>query len=75
MINRGDHDAAIISRLHTDEEFDWKSRLIKAIWMYPNSKVKMKIIDANANEDVVFAQVMSHIKSNTIMEDVNVISH
>ena len=66
MINRHDHDAAIVSRLHNDEASDWEDELNKLIWHYKNNcgkDVVLYIVDANQNIDNVLVQVKTHIES------------
>ena len=60
MVDRHDSDAAIVSRLYNDEEFDWEQELSKLIWHYKNNEgknVEMHTIDANQNLDSVLEQV------------------
>lgn len=66
MINRHDHDAAIVSRLHNDEASDWEDELNKLIWHYKNNcgkNVELYIVDANQNIDNVLVQVKTHIEN------------
>ena len=37
MIDRGDSDNQIVSRLYTDEEYDWELTLKKTVWNYKNN--------------------------------------
>ena len=66
MINRHDCDAAIISRLYNDEEFDWQNELNKTVWNYKNNEgknVEMYVINANQNIDDVLMQVTNHLNN------------
>ena len=68
MIERNDCDAAIVSRLHNDEESDWLQELNKLVWHYKNNvgrNVDMCVIDATKDIDVVFNQVASYIQKET----------
>lgn len=70
MIERHDSDMAIVSRLYTDEEYDWERKLHKIVWNYKNNEgknVEMNIIDANQELVGVMAQVTDCIKN--AMED------
>lgn len=60
MVDRHDCDAAIISRIYVDEEFDWEQELNKLVWHYKNNvgkNVEMYVVDANQNLESVLAQV------------------
>lgn len=64
MINRGDSDMAIVSRLYNDEEFDWQKKLSKIIWHYKNNigrDVEMYVVDANKNIVNVIEQAVSYM--------------
>lgn len=64
MINRGDSDMAIVSRLYNDEEFDWQKKLSKIIWHYKNNigrDVEMYVVDANKNIVNVIEQTVSYM--------------
>jgi guanylate kinase len=66
MLNRHDHDAAIVSRLHNDEASDWEDELSKLVWHYKNNcdkNVELNIIDANQNIDNVLVQVKTYIEN------------
>ena len=65
MIDRGDSDTAIVSRLYTDEEFDWEKALNKLVWNYKNNmgkNVEMYVINANVELEDVLKQVKHYIK-------------
>ena len=53
MINRGDSDNAIISRLYNDEASDWEDDLMQVIAQYGHNNVRFVRIDANQSVDVV----------------------
>lgn len=68
MIERGDSDMAIISRLYNDDtQNDWYSQLDKLVWHYKNLEnmdVTLKKIDANEDVGNVLEQVLYHINKN-----------
>lgn len=57
MLDRGDSDMAIVSRLYDDEQFDWYDKLNKLVWEHSkvqNRNVELYKINANyAQIDVV----------------------
>lgn len=60
MIDRGDSDTQIVSRLYNDEKSDWQSQLSKLVWHYKNNldrDVEMYVIDANQRLKEVMADV------------------
>ena len=60
MVDRHDCDAAIVSRIYNDEEFDWEQELNKIVWHYKNNvgrNVEMCVVDANQNLESVLTQV------------------
>jgi guanylate kinase len=64
MVNRGDSDAAIISRLYNDEENDWKLDLLRLVRSYRNTtgkRIKFCLIDANQDAENVMEQVKGHV--------------
>lgn len=66
MLERGDHDTAVISRLYTDEEFDWHDELNKLVWNAKNNdgrNIEMYVIDANQDLDNVMLQVTRYINN------------
>ena len=55
MIERSDSDTAIVSRLYTDEEFDWENELNKLVWHYKNNVGKdISMHTINANEEIKY---------------------
>lgn len=70
MVDRHDCDAAIVSRIYNDEEFDWENELNKLVWHYKNNvgkNVAMYRIDANHSLESVLSQVTSLVHNT--MED------
>ena len=68
MIDRHDCDAAIVSRIYNDEEFDWEQELNKLVWHYKNNvgkDVELHTIDANKNLESVLSQVTSLVNNST----------
>lgn len=68
MVDRHDCDAAIVSRIYNDEEFDWEQELSKLVWHYKNNvsrDVEMSVINASQNLENVLAQVTSIINNST----------
>lgn len=58
MIERGDHDAAIVSRLHNDEQYDWYEELHK--YVLPEmifGHTSLRVIDADKDLDNVINQI------------------
>lgn len=67
MMERHDSDMAIVSRLYTDERFDWENELNKLVWHYKNNLSKnITMYTINANEEVKY--VLGKI-SNLISEE------
>lgn len=66
MVDRGDSDAAIVSRLHNDEAYDWFDKLDEIVWRhnYNNraSRVELHRINANVTFPQVIAQVTYYIE-------------
>ena len=63
MIERGDSDAAIVSRIYNDEASDWSEELSKLVWHHKNNlekNIEMYTIDANKSLECVLAQVICH---------------
>ena len=53
MINRGDYDAAIISRLLQDEKEDWRGKLSDLVWEYrTNYNRRIYLFDMYADDDL-----------------------
>ena len=70
MIDRGDSDVAIISRLLQDEENDWFKELDKLVWHYGHimcQNVNLHFVNANGNQANVLEMVLYYI--NQYMED------
>ena len=64
MLDRHDSDMAIVSRLYTDEEFDWEKVLSKLVWNYKNNmnkNVEMYILNANVSLEEVLKQVKNYM--------------
>lgn len=58
MMERGDCDSAILSRLHTDEQYDWLERLRDIVYdFYKHREVLLHVIDANKNQKDVIEQI------------------
>lgn len=57
MLNRHDHDAAIISRLLEDERYNWLQELNKTIYR-ANSAAKVIVVDANKNQTEVVDEIL-----------------
>lgn len=69
MIDRGDSDAAIISRLLQDEKNDWLQQLDSLVWKYENiigKDVQLYNINADGNLNNVLSLVIYYI--NRYME-------
>ena len=68
MIDRGDSDAAIISRLLQDEKDDWGKQLDSLVWKYANilgKDVQLNNINANGNTKDVLGLVLYYINQYT----------
>ena len=64
MIDRGDSDAGIISRLLQDEEFDWGEQTNKLVWHHKNNlgrDIDLKIINADLSIVLVSTQVKEYM--------------
>lgn len=61
MLERHDHDAAIVSRLFEDEKYDWVNKL-KHIIKNSKKKVNLILIDANKPQDDVIDQILWYIE-------------
>lgn len=72
MVNRGDSDIQIISRLHTDDTpDDWYRQLDKIVWKYKNidfMNVELCKINANADIEDVLQQVLYCINNDEKLE-------
>lgn len=61
MLDRGDSDMQIVSRLHNDEQFDWYDKLNKLVWDFSklhNRNVELYKINANNNKDNILELVL-----------------
>ena len=70
MLDRGDSDVQIISRLLQDENDDWFKQLDKLVWQYGhvmNRNVELHYVDANGNQTNVLEMILYYI--NQYMED------
>ena len=70
MIDRGDNDASIISRLLEDEKSDWYNQLDSLVWRYSHifgKNVELHSINANGNETTVLEMVRYYM--NRYQED------
>ena len=68
MIDRGDSDMQIVSRLHNDDtEDDWLRQLDKLVWHYKNIEfqdIELHKINANENIENVLEQILYYIKKD-----------
>ena len=67
MLDRGDHDNAIVARLLQDEEYDWHHKLDALVWHYANlenKNVELYVVDANNDVEKVFQDVESYISNS-----------
>jgi hypothetical protein len=65
MIERGDSDSAIISRLYVDEEYDWMKRLNNLTFDLGKrcgKNVNLFVINANKKQKDVVDQVMWYLE-------------
>lgn len=61
MINRGDSNAQVVSRLLQDEKDDWYKQLDSLVWHYANNEnmdVMLHSVDANQTLSAVMTQVV-----------------
>ena len=61
MLDRGDCDSAIITRLHTDEQYDWFEKL-KDVINSDSRHIALYTIDANQSQKDVADQVIWHLE-------------
>lgn len=64
MLDRGDSDMQIVSRLHNDEQFDWYNKLNKLVWDHSrlqNRNVELYKINANNIQSNVLELVLYFI--------------
>ena len=67
MLDRGDSDMSIISRLLQDEQYDWYNRLDSIVWRYSHllgKNVELHTINANGNETVILEMVLYYMNRN-----------
>ena len=65
MIERGDCDSAIISRLHTDEQYDWFEELHTVTWnsgIANGKNVRLHVINANNNQHKVVDEILWYLE-------------
>lgn len=65
MIDRGDSDMNIISRLLQDEKDDWFKQLDHLVWNYRNNvkkNVDLHLVNANGDQDSVLAMVRYYME-------------
>lgn len=70
MLDRGDSDTSIISRLLQDEKCDWYNQLDSLTWRYNHilgKDVELYSVNANGNETTVLEMVLYYM--NRGMED------
>ena len=68
MIDRGDSDMAIISRLLQDEKDDWFKQLDHLVWHYNNivkKNVDLYCINANGSKESVLDMVQYYMEDST----------
>lgn len=66
MVDRGDSDHAIVSRLYQDEEYDWYDKLHKLVWHYKNNlqrNIELYTVDANKEQEEVMQEVLKIIEN------------
>jgi hypothetical protein len=63
MIERGDHDGAIISRLLEDEKEDWLRGLRDVVSRSGQSNAWVYVVDANEAPDNVIEQIFWYVNS------------
>jgi hypothetical protein len=64
MIDRGDGDMMIVSRLLQDEKEDWHKQLDSLIWHYNNvvnKSVGLYVVNANKDQDHVMELVLYYM--------------
>lgn len=65
MIERGDSDSAIVSRLLQDEKNDWFKQLNHIVWHYDHNmghNVDMYTVNANYSQDQVLESVLYYME-------------
>ena len=58
MIHRMDTDAAIISRLYTDEAFDWEQKIDSIIKSHSPNNIQFYRLNANVDKESVLNQII-----------------
>lgn len=61
MLNRGDPDVAIVSRLYNDEASDWGHDLLNMVSAYEGNNLKFYHINANQEFNVVLGNVYARM--------------
>jgi guanylate kinase len=64
MVERGDSDMSIVSRLHNDEQFDWYDKLNKIVWSHSKlqeKNVELYKINANSSKANVLELVLYYM--------------
>lgn len=67
MLDRGDGDMQIVSRLLQDEKDDWYDQLDSLVWHYANNEhmsIELYQVDANNNLSAVVTQVLYYINKH-----------
>lgn len=65
MINRGDGDTGIVSRLLQDEQYDWYHRLDALVWHHENingKNVQLHSVNANGTSVNVLGMVLYYMR-------------
>lgn len=62
MIDRGDSDTMVVSRLLQDEKNDWYKQLDTLIWRYTDKDVRMYNVNANNDLDDVLKLVLYYME-------------
>lgn len=60
MIDRGDHDTSILSRLHNDEQYDWHERLSNILSTKMGRAPLLIKVNADIEQSKVVEQIVSH---------------
>ena len=67
MIERGDNEQMIVSRLLEDEKLDWFKKLDSVVWHYNNivgKNVQLYSINANSNPNAVIELVLYYMNKS-----------
>ena len=63
MVERGDCDSAIISRLHADEQYDWLEKLNSIEWCFRHDRiVRLHVVNANLSQEKVAEEVLWYLE-------------